>query len=131
MNYLLDTNAVIAVLNAPAGDVAKRLRRKKPASVSISAVVLHELYFGAFKSVRVSHNVATVDGLAFNVLAFDRDDARAAGEVRAALQALGTPIGPYDILIAGQALSRRLTLVTHNVGEFSRVAKLKVEDWQL
>ena len=131
MGYLLDTNAVIAVLNAPAGDVAKRLRRKKLVSVSISAVVLHELYFGAFRSVRVSHNVATVDGLAFNVLALDRDDARAAGEVRAALQALGTPIGPYDILIAGQALSRRLTLVTHNVGEFSRVAKLKVEDWQL
>ena len=131
MSFLLDTNAVIAVLNAPAGDVGKRLRRKKPASVSISAVVLHELYFGAFKSVRVSHNVATIDGLAFNVLAFDRDDARAAGEVRAALQAIGTPIGPYDILIAGQALSRNLTLVTHNIGEFSRVTKLKVEDWQL
>lgn len=131
MAYLLDTNAVIAVLNLPQGGVAKRLRRKKPASVAISAVVLHELYFGAFKSVHVSHNLATVDGLAFNVLAFDRDDARAAGEVRAALQGLGTPIGPYDILIAGQALSRSLTLVTHNVDEFSRVPKLKLEDWQL
>lgn len=127
--YLLDTNAVIAVLNSPDGGVARKLRRKRPGNVFVSSVVLHELYFGAFKSARVERNASLVDALAFNALAFDRDDARSAGLVRATLSRAGTPIGPYDVLIAGQALSRRLTLVTHNVAEFSRVVNLKIEDW--
>ena len=64
------------------------------------------------------------------MLGFDKEDAQAAGKVRAMLAASGTPIGPYDVLIAGQALARGLVLVTHNVGEFSRVAGLQVEDWE-
>lgn len=127
--YLLDTNAVIAVLNTPDGGVVRRLRRKRPGNVFVSAIVQHELYFGAFKSARTERNVSLVDALAFNVLALDRDDARAAGRVRASIASAGTPIGPYDVLIAGQALNRNLTLVTHNVGEFARVAGLKLEDW--
>ena len=62
--------------------------------------------------------------------AFDKEDARQSGEIRAALAASGMPIGPYDVLIAGQARSRDLVLVTHNTGEFSRVSGLRVEDWQ-
>ena len=96
----------------------------------MSAVVIHELYYGAFKSQRVEKNVARVDGLQFPVLEFDQEDARQAGEIRAHLASKGTPIGPYDVLIAGQAKARKLTLVTHNTTEFQRVPSLKVEDWK-
>ena len=91
---------------------------------------MHELYYGAFTSQRVDQNVARVDALQFPVLEFDEEDARHAGEVRAHLAVKGTPIGPYDVLIAGQARARKLTLVTHNTTEFQRVPGLKVEDWK-
>jgi tRNA(fMet)-specific endonuclease VapC len=90
----------------------------------------HELFYGAFKSRRAAHNVALVDALQFVVLEFDKEDARQAGEVRALLASNGTPIGPYDVLIAGQALARGLTLVTHNTDEFGRVPGLRLDDWQ-
>jgi tRNA(fMet)-specific endonuclease VapC len=96
----------------------------------VSAVVIHELYYGAFKSQRVDQNVARVDALQFSVLEFDEDDARQAGQIRAHLASKGTPIGPCDVLIAGQAKARELTLVTHNTTEFQRVPGLKVEDWK-
>jgi tRNA(fMet)-specific endonuclease VapC len=64
------------------------------------------------------------------VLEFDKEDARQAGEVRALLASRGTPIGPYDVLIAGQAKARNLTLVTHNTDEFGRVPGLRCDDWQ-
>jgi tRNA(fMet)-specific endonuclease VapC len=92
--------------------------------------VVHELYDGAFKSQRGEKNVPRVDGLQFQVLECDQEDARQAGEIRAHLASKGTPIGPYDVLIAGQAKARKLTLVTHNTTEFQRVPGLKVEDWK-
>lgn len=130
MRYLFDANAVIAVLNEPRGPVSTRLRGLPPADVAVSAVVLHELYFGAFKSARREHNLALVDALRFEVLPLDTEDARHAGEVRAILSALGTPIGAYDVLIAGQARARGLVLVTRNLREFDRVPGLTVENWQ-
>jgi tRNA(fMet)-specific endonuclease VapC len=130
MRYLLDTNIVIALLNDAASPLAQRARRERPGDIAISAIVAHELYYGAFKSRRKDHNRAVVDSLQFLVLEFDRDDARCAGEVRAALAAQGTPIGPYDALIAGQALSRDLVLVTNNTREFARVPGLRSDDWQ-
>ena len=66
---------------------------------------------------------------AFTILPFDREDALWFGRLRAALAAVGTPVGPYDIQIAAQGVSRGLTVITHNIGEFSRVPNLKVEDW--
>ena len=75
------------------------------------------------------HNVALVDSLQFEVLEFDREDARQAGQIRAQLALKGTPIGPYDVLIAGQAKARKLILVTGNTDEFKRVAGLSIEDW--
>ena len=130
MRYLLDANAVIALLNDTTSPIARRVRRFAPRDIGISAVVIHELYYGAFKSQRVEKNVARVDALQFPVLEFDHEDARQAGEVRAHLASKGTPIGPYDVLIAGQAKARKLTLVTHNTTEFQRVSGLKVEDWR-
>jgi tRNA(fMet)-specific endonuclease VapC len=130
MRYLLDANAVIALLNDTTSPIARRLRRYAPRDVGISSIVVHELYYGAFKSQRVEKNVARVDALQFPVVEFDHEDARQAGELRAHLASKGTPIGPYDVLIAGQARARKLTLVTHNTSEFTRVPGLKVEDWK-
>lgn len=127
--YLLDTNAVIALLNAPSGTVAEHARRHKPTDIGVSALVAHELYFGAFKSRRKEHNLSLVDQLRFEVIPFDQDDARQSGEIRAMLAAQGTPIGPYDVLIAGHAVARGLTLITSNTNEFERVPQLNVEDW--
>jgi tRNA(fMet)-specific endonuclease VapC len=129
MAYLLDTNAVIAVLKEADSPVGRRLRREAPGEVFISAIVLHELFYGAFKSARVERNVAVVERLRFGVLDFSAKDARAAGRVRAALAQKGTPIGPYDVLIAGQALARGLVLVTRNGAEFRRIEGLMVQDW--
>jgi tRNA(fMet)-specific endonuclease VapC len=127
--YLLDTNAVIALLKRHK-TVLTRLRQLAPSDVVLSAIVAHELYFGAYKSLNTAGNVALVEDLAFEVLPFDRDDAAKSGQVRAALAAAGTPIGPYDLLIAGQALARGLILVTRNTREFGRVAGLRIENWE-
>jgi tRNA(fMet)-specific endonuclease VapC len=98
--------------------------------VAISAIVAHELFFGAFKSRRATDNVALVDALRFPVVEFDEEDARKAGEIRALLSAMGMAIGPYDVLIAGQAIARDMILVTHNLQEFERVPGLRIEDWE-
>ena len=130
MRYLLDANAVIALLNDTTSKAAKRARRGKPGDIAISAVVAHELFYGAFKSLRATQNVALVDALQFAVIELDKEDARRAGQIRAFLALQGTPIGPYDVLIAGQAMARNMILVTHNTDEFGRVPGLRIEDWQ-
>ena len=130
MRYLLDANAVIGLLNDAASSLAQRARREKPADIAISAIVAHELFYGAFKSRRAAQNVALIDALQLTVLEFDKEDARQAGEVRALLALKGTPIGPYDALIAGQAKARDLILITHNTDEFGRVPGLRYDDWQ-
>jgi tRNA(fMet)-specific endonuclease VapC len=130
MRFLLDANAVIALLNDASSHAAQRARRQRPSDVGISAIVVHELFYGAFKSHRVTQNVAVIDALQFAVLEFDREDARRAGEIRALLASKGSMIGPYDVLIAGQAVARDMILVTNNTSEFRRVPGLRIEDWQ-
>ncbi len=129
MRYLLDTNVLIALMNQPQGKVAAKTLLFGVSELATSAIVMHELYFGISKSERQERNTATVERLRLSVLPFDREDAREAGIIRAKLRAAGTPIGPYDVLIAGQALRHRLTLVTANLGEFARVPGLSCEDW--
>jgi len=129
--YLLDTNTVIALLKDKDSSPSQRIRQFTPAQVCISSIVAHELFYGAFKSQRSERNLALVDALQFEVLEFDREDARQAGAIRALLAASGTPIGPYDVLIAGQARARDMILVTHNTQEFERVVGLSIEDWLL
>ena len=65
----------------------------------------------------------------YSILSFDREDAKLYGCIRAELEKKGTPIGTYDTLLAGQALSKGLTFVTHNTRKFNHVPNLKVEDW--
>ncbi|ESJ13366.1 MULTISPECIES: type II toxin-antitoxin system VapC family toxin [Cupriavidus] len=129
MRYLLDSNAVIAIMKGHTG-VLSHLRQHQPRDFGIPSIVAHELFYGAYKGQRTAENLARVEALQFEVLDFDREDARHAGELRAMLAAAGTPIGPYDVLIAGQAVARKLTLITHNVREFQRVPGISVEDWE-
>ncbi len=127
--YLLDTNAVIAVQKNVL-NVLRRVRVATENEIVVSSIVLHELYFGAFKSDRIERNIAELSKLRFAVLDYTVEDARVAGVIRADLRRKGTPIGPYDMLIAGQARARDMTLVTRNVREFARVDGLRVEDWE-
>jgi tRNA(fMet)-specific endonuclease VapC len=128
MKYLLDANAVIAMLKGEP-TMLERLRAHLPSDFGLPSIVAHELFYGAHKSQRAAANLARIEALQFEVVPFDAEDAQHAGEIRARLAAVGTPIGPYDVLIAGQARARNLILVTHNIREFARVAGLTVEDW--
>jgi tRNA(fMet)-specific endonuclease VapC len=129
MRFLLETNAVVHLLRRLESPVASRVRSHAPSDIGLSSISIHELYYGAFKSERKEHGVGVVDALLFDVLEFDREDGRHAGEIRATLAKQGRPLATYDVLIAGQARARDLTLVTANVGEFRRVEGLRVENW--
>jgi len=102
------------------------------ATIFLSCIVLHELFYGAAKSV---HRKANSDAIprfleeTFEVLSFDLEAAKVSGEIRTLLERKGQRIGEYDTLIAGQALALGLTLVTANTREFSRVEGLKMVDW--
>lgn len=133
ISHLLDTNAVIALIGRKSEKLLRRIFDSEQGSIGFSAIVVHELYYGAYKSTKIEHNLETLRLLLadFPVFDFTRNDAFVAGEIRAKLAAKGTPIGPYDALIAGQAKARNLTLVTNNIGEFKRVDALRVEDWTI
>jgi len=127
--YLLDTNTVIALLRAGPNVVKQRVQLHSPKDVFVSTVVMFELYYGAYRSQRIERNLELLDNILLPKVEFDVSDAIAAGEIRATLAQIGTPIGPYDVLIAGQAYSRGICLVTGNQREFQRVPGLKLEDW--
>lgn len=131
MPWLVDTNAIIALVTGRSEPLRRRVEAAEPGTLTTSAIVAHELYFGAYRSQKIEFNLETLRLLFADlvVLDLDREDARTAGEIRAVLARQGTPIGPYDVLIAGQAKARGLTLVTNNVPEFRRVPGLEVEDW--
>ena len=133
MRYMLDTNILVYVLNARPRHhvVLERFDREEPGDMVVSSITLAELRFGIEKSgQREASRKAlqhTLDAL--NVAPFDARAAEAYGPVRAALETQGKPIGPLDTLIAAHALSLDLTLVTNNVREFSKVRRLRVENW--
>jgi tRNA(fMet)-specific endonuclease VapC len=134
VNYLLDTNAVVALLRNKPVAVRERYRQAEKAGdyLAVSSVVLFELWYGVEKSGRVQENTERLRVLLsgdLDLLDFDDEDAQTAGRIRAALEKAGTPIGAYDLLIAGQALRRGLTVVTANTSEFRRVTGLSWEDW--
>lgn len=134
MTYLLDTNAVVALLRNKPTQVRERYRQAQASGdyLALSSVVLFELWHGVAKSSQVPENTERLRILLsgdLDLLDFDDDDARTAGQVRAALEKDGNPIGAYDLLIAGQALRRGLTVVTANTSEFGRVTGLSWQDW--
>ena len=134
MSYLLDTNAVIALLTNRPATVRERFRREASASLSIgiSSIVLFELWYGVARSQHRAQNTERLRAfLAGNisVVHFEEEDAGIVGDLRAELERSGTPIGPYDLLIAAQAVRAGTILVTANVAEFRRVRGLVWEDW--
>jgi tRNA(fMet)-specific endonuclease VapC len=134
VSYLLDTNAVIALLKDEPAIFRKRLRRavSRGAAIAVSSIVLYELWYGVARSARRRENAERLRVFlsgGIEVSAFDEEDARTAGDLRATLEGAGTPIGPYDLLIAAQALRTGATLVTANVAEFTRVPGLQWQDW--
>lgn len=134
MIYLLDTNAAIALIKGKPAALRTRLQRvaAKDTPVAISSIVLFELWYGVARSERQRENAERLRVFlsgAIGVAPFDEEDASRAGELRATLESAGTPIGPYDLLIAAQALRMNATLVTANVSEFARVRGLDWQDW--
>ena len=129
--YLLDTNICIFLMKNQYPKLTQKLLSCSPADIAISSITVFELEYGAEKSNwgdRTRQKLAMF--LApFNILPFSTDDAVSAGKIRGYLEKQGMIIGPYDIQIAAQGLSRDLTVVTHNTSEFSRVPNLKIEDW--
>jgi tRNA(fMet)-specific endonuclease VapC len=134
VTYLLDTNAVIALLRNRPDSVRERLRAAMTtgASVVVSPIVLFELWYGVARSQRQRENAERLRVFlsgAIDVVSFDREDAATAGDLRAALEKAGASVGPFDLLIAAQALRLRATLVTANVSEFARIEGLTWQDW--
>ncbi|MCI5136729.1 MAG: type II toxin-antitoxin system VapC family toxin [Candidatus Electrothrix sp. AW2] len=128
--YLLDTNTLIYFFK-DIGNVAETLLSKSPKNISIPSIVLYELEVGIAKSNNPKKRKKQLEALTsrITVQSFTPREAEAAAIIRANLEKLGTPIGPYDTLIAGMALSINATLVTNNTREFQRVAGLSLEDW--
>ena len=134
--YLVDTNACIALINGTEVNVRRRFQRARARKsvMLLSSIVAFELWYGVGKSQRKESNTQRLEAFFAGPLEwapFDEDDARAAGTVRAELEAVGKPVGAYDVLLAGQARRRGATLVTSNAKEFARVHGLKWEDWAL
>jgi len=127
---MLDTDICIYTINNRPPHLRDTFNRHNE-HLSLSAVSLAELQYGAEKSSMAERNLAVVERFAtrVEVLAFDQKAAIQSGQIRAELAKAGTPIGPYDVMIAGHARSEGLILVTNNVREFSRVDGLRLENW--
>jgi tRNA(fMet)-specific endonuclease VapC len=132
MTYLLDTNTCIRYLNGRSPSVVRRVRALQQREAVLCSVVVAELLAGGRGSQTPEKTLAKQRGFIalFDSLPFDDACAEEYAVVRADLKAKGTPIGANDLMIAAIALTHNLTLVTHNMGEFGRVAGLKLEDWE-
>jgi len=130
---LLDTNACIALINGTPASV--RIRYEEAVArgnrIVTSSIVTYELYFGVAKSARPDNakRLRAFFAAPIESIPFDDEDAAHAGEVRATLEIRGTTIGPYDVLIAAQAVRLKATLVTANAEEFTRVDGLNMQNW--
>ena len=134
MNYLLDTNACIALINGTPSSVRAKFQKAtdKGAKVFVSSIAAFELWYGVATSSRREFNRKRLEAFfagPLHLLPFANEDAEIAGATRAELEALGRPIGAYDLLIAGQAMRNKLTLVTANLSEFARIKALTWTDW--
>lgn len=134
--FLLDTNVAISALNETDPVLAGRLDTELAlgSTLLISTIVLFELRYGVSNSSRQARNEAVLAhflAMPFVIAHFEPEDAQHAADIRAYLRRIARPIGPYDLLIAGQARRRGAVLVTANRREFERVPGLMVQDWQV
>jgi tRNA(fMet)-specific endonuclease VapC len=131
MQFLLDTNICIYLIKKRPHAVLEQFRQHSPQDVAISTITFFELHYGVEKS---RYRQRSEDALAKFLLPLNRIDfdccaAKESAGIRAQLEKQGEPIGPYDLLIAGLARSRNMTLVTNNVKEFERIESLSLENW--
>lgn len=128
--YVLDTNTLIYFFKG-LGNVYTVLLKEAPNNIGIPTIVLYELEVGIAKSNSADKRIAQLEALTsiVNILPFGMNDVRFAAAIRADLETKGTPIGPYDVLIAATAISNKGILVTHNTKEFERIEGLQLEDW--
>lgn len=131
MNYFLDTNICIYIINKRPPAIIEKLMQFSPQEIGISAIVVSELQYGVAKSSQPARNHQLLDAFLrpFQVVPYDEASAEAYGSIRADLEERGQPIGREDLLIAAHALAADLTLVTNNEAEFKRVPNLRVENW--
>ena len=131
MKYMLDTNICIYIIKKKPEKVICELHKHSPNEICISSVTYAELVHGVEKSQAVEKNRLALTMLLSNIaiMDFDVGAANCYGKIRADLEKKGTPIGPLDMMIAGHAMSLGYTVVTNNTREFSRVDKLKIENW--
>ena len=128
--YLLDTKTLIYFFKG-IGNVANILLSQPPKDIFIPSIVIFELEVGIAKSTEPQKRKKQLESLIarINISPFGVQEAKVAAAIRADLESKGTPIGPYDTLIAGTALNNNATLITQNTKEFSRVKGLIIEDW--
>ena len=131
MKYLIDTNICSYIMNKRPAKVINEFKRFELGEIGLSAITVSELRYGVAKSAQRELNRQRLNEfiIPLEILAYDELAAEAYGDIRFQLEKSGRPIGPFDMLIASQALSRNLVLVTNNEAEFKRVENLKVENW--
>ena len=129
--YLLDTNICIYAMKNKFATLTEKILEVPPSGIFVSSVTVGELAYGVAKShwQDRSRKVMSLFLSAYTILPFDERDAEVFGGIRAMLYGQGMPIGPYDMQIAAQGIAKNLTVVTHNLKEFSRVPHIMVEDW--
>jgi len=131
MNYLLDTDICIYIINKKPAAVLKRVQSRQPGQIAISAITVAELEYGVARSRDPGRNrIALLEFLfPFTILDFDQKAAMEYGRIRSSLEARGRPVGPMDLLLAAQAKAHSLILVTNNEKEFARIDGLRIENW--
>jgi tRNA(fMet)-specific endonuclease VapC len=129
--YLLDTNICIYIINNSPKQVVERIKKLKPPQVKRSSISMAEMEYGVSKSRHRDKNRQALIHFAsaFDIVEFNDRDAEVYGLIRAELEKKGQIIGPYDMQIAAQAITRNLILVTNNTTEFSGISNLKLENW--
>jgi tRNA(fMet)-specific endonuclease VapC len=129
--YLLDTNICIYIINKNPRQVVEHIKRLKLHQIKLSSISLGELEYGVSKSRDRDRNRKALVNFAsaFDIIEFNDNDAEIYGLIRADLERKGQIIGPYDMQIAAQSISRNLILVTNNISEFSRISNIKLENW--
>lgn len=129
--YLLDTNICIYTINKKNEALMNKLSEIQISDMMISSLTVAELYYGVEKSIKKNENLSSLNYflLPFDIINFDSSDAMVYGRIRNELRKAGTPIGSNDLLIASQAISRDLILVSNNEKEFQRVPNIKLESW--
>lgn len=131
MKLLLDTNICIYIIKQKPATVLQRFLEYQIGDIGISSVTLSELCYGVAKSAHREKNANALQEfiIPLEVVPYDEAAAQTYGDIRAALEKAGTPIGSMDMLIAAHALSLGIPLATNNTREFSRVPSLSVIDW--